>query len=307
VGFHSNSNKPRVLVTGARGFTGKYLLNELTKADYEVTGLIADCIPNEHEIQADLLSIEDLRRAVRLAQPDYIIHLAAISFVQHADAQAFYATNVIGTLNLLQAVADENLQPKKIIIASSANIYGNCLEDPIKESVPPAPTNHYAASKVAMEYLVRNWFDRFPIVITRPFNYTGVGQASYFLLPKIVQHFSEQKTSIELGNTDVVRDFSDVRFVAAVYRQLLEKPIVSATINICSGIGYSLAEILDYMAEIAGYKINVQVNPDFIRAQEVKRLVGDPSQLQQLIGHISPINLPETLQWMYQAASTISR
>ena len=61
------------------------------------------------------------------------------------------------------------------------------------------------------------------------------------------------------------------------------------------------------MAEIAGYKINVQVNPDFIRAQEVKRLVGDPSQLQQLIGHISPINLPETLQWMYQAASTISR
>lgn len=135
----------------------------------------------------------------------------------HADARAFYDVNLFGTLNLLEALTALPELPRKVLIASSANIYGTPGIEVIDESVCAAPVNHYACSKLAMEHMVRTWFDRFPIVMTRPFNYTGVGQDEKFLIPKIVSHFKRRAPKIELGNLDVSRDFSDVRDVAAAY------------------------------------------------------------------------------------------
>jgi GDP-6-deoxy-D-talose 4-dehydrogenase len=234
-------------------------------------------------------------------RPDYLIHLAAISFVQHADAEAFYRVNVIGTLNLLQAMVDAKLSPRRVLIASSANIYGNAKAEVITEEQSPQPVNHYAVSKLAMEYMVRTWCDRLPIVITRPFNYTGVGQEPHFLIPKIVSHFVRRAPMIELGNLDVEREFSDVRMVASAYRRLIEDAPAGEIFNICSGVAYSLAEVLAMMAKIAGYTIEVTVNPAFTRPNEVKRLVGSPKKLHDLVGHIETIPLPKTLDWMYCA------
>ncbi|MCK7491693.1 MAG: GDP-mannose 4,6-dehydratase [Comamonadaceae bacterium] len=90
--------------------------------------------------------------------------------------------------NLLQAIAEAAPGVRKVLLASSANVYGNTDADPIGEDVPPAPVNHYACSKLAMEFIARTWFDRLPIVITRPFNYTGPGQTEAFLIPKLVAH-----------------------------------------------------------------------------------------------------------------------
>ena len=111
-----------------------------------------------------------------------------------------------------------------------------------------------------MEHAARLWFDRLPIVITRPFNYTGIGQAEHFLLPKIVAHFKRREKEIELGNLDVERDFSDVRFVVRIIDNYWN-PCQQEIFNVCSGHVISLAEILRIMATIAGYKINVYVNP----------------------------------------------
>jgi nucleoside-diphosphate-sugar epimerase len=206
---------------------------------------------------------------------------------------------VVGTRNLLEALAELKARPRCVLLASSANVYGNAPVELIDETVPPAPANDYAVSKLAMEYLARLWMDRLPIVITRPFNYTGVGQPPNFLLPKIVSHFQARAPVIELGNTDVARDFSDVRTVASVYRQLLEVAPAGDVFNVCSGVAYTLGDVLRMMAAIAGYAIEVRVNPAFVRANEVKRLLGSAGKLERAIGPLAGIPLEETLGWMY--------
>ena len=292
-----------VLLTGANGFTGKYVRAELEAAGYTVVGAVVGGSRGPHEVTLDITSPDNCRRVMERVRPDYLIHLAAISFVQHADADAFYRVNVIGTMNLLQAMADAKLSPRRLIIASSANVYGNATAGVIAESQPPQPVNHYAVSKLAMEFMVKTWNDRLPIVITRPFNYTGVGQEPHFLVPKIMSHFVQRAPLIELGNLDVERDFSDVRMVAQAYRGLLEQDCAGQTVNICSGRPFSLRAILDTMQQIAGYEIDVRVNPAFVRQSEVKTLVGSPDRLRALVPGLQPVPLEETLRWMYEAGT----
>jgi nucleoside-diphosphate-sugar epimerase len=288
-----------VLLTGARGFTGVYLRAELESAGYTVVGGIVGAGAGPHEVTLDITSLDNCRRVMERVHPDYLVHLAAITFVQHADAEAFYRVNVIGTLNLMQALADARVAPRNVVVASSANVYGNATEEEVVESQLPQPLNHYGASKLAMEHMVHTWGDRIPIVVTRPFNYTGVGQDRHFLVPKIVSHFAQHAPEIELGNLDVAREFSDVRRVAMTYRRLIEDGPPGETFNICSGVVYSLAEVLAIMSDIAGYKINVKVNPACTRYNEVKRLVGSTRKLHSVVGHIKPFPLYQTLDWMY--------
>lgn len=290
-----------VLLTGARGFTGVYLRAELEAAGYIVVGGIVGAGAGPHEVTLDITSLDNCRRVMERVRPDYLVHLAAITFVQHADAEAFYRVNVIGTLNLLQALADARISPRNVVLASSANVYGNATAEEIVESQPPQPLNHYGVSKLAMEHMVHTWADRMPIVVTRPFNYTGVGQEPHFLVPKIVAHFAQQAPEIELGNLDVAREFSDVRMVALAYRRLIEDAPPGETFNICSGVAYSLAEVLAMMSDIAGYAIKVKVNPAFTRYNEVKRLVGSTRKLHSAVGHIKAFPLHQTLAWMYHA------
>jgi nucleoside-diphosphate-sugar epimerase len=295
----------RALITGLSGFTGRYVAQELRAAGYQVFGTITPGQPaGEGEYAVDLLDRAGLAAVIRDVQPDVVAHLAAIAFVAHGDVDQVYRVNVVGTRNLLDALAAAAHKPSAVLLASSANIYGNTEVGVIGEDVPAAPANDYAVSKLSMEYMARLWQDKLPLIVVRPFNYTGVGQHENFLLPKIVSHFRRQASDIELGNLHVWRDFSDVRMVAASYRKLLAAPAgaaVGQTFNICSGHGYSLGEALDMMADIAGYKINVHVNPAFVRANEVVRLVGDNRRLVAAIGALDTVPLADTLRWMYSA------
>ncbi len=295
------ATRGRVLLTGANGFTGVHLRAELEAAGYAVVGAVVGLPAGPHEVALDITSLDNCRSVMEAVRPDYLVHLAAISFVQHADAEAFYRVNVIGTLNLLQALVDAGVSPRRVLIASSANVYGNATAGIIAESQAPQPVNHYAASKLAMEHMARTWNDRLPIVMTRPFNYTGIGQERHFLVPKIVSHFVQRAPVIELGNLDVERDFSDVRTVARIYRGLLECDCAGQTVNVCSGRPYSLRGILAMMEEICGYRIDIQVNPAFVRQSEVKILIGSPERMRALLGEINVIPLEQTLRWMAQA------
>ncbi|WP_027778015.1 GDP-mannose 4,6-dehydratase [Paraburkholderia caledonica] len=299
-----DAKKPvRTLVTGASGFTGRYLVDNLLGRGHTVIETFAGRDERETptRLRLDITSPENCRRVIETARPDYIVHLAAISFVGHDDPLDFYRVNVIGTLNLLEACAATGHTPRKVLIASSANVYGNVTSDAIDESFPLTPVNHYAASKAAMETMVHTWFDRLPILIVRPFNYTGRGQTSNFLVPKIVEHFARRELSIELGNIDVARDFSDVRYVANAYEALLEAEAASETVNVCTGTPYTLRDILSAASELTGHELEIQVNPAFVRQTDVKMLAGSPAKLRSLVPEVEAIPFMDTLWWMLAA------
>ncbi|UXU88623.1 NAD-dependent epimerase/dehydratase family protein [Burkholderia sp. S-53] len=297
----SRSDAPRALVTGLGGFTGDYLAKSLQAAGYRVFGTTHGSeATGAGMYRVDLCDRAALAKVVADVQPDVVAHLAAVSFVAHGDADAIYRTNVVGSRNLLEALANLENRPRAILLASSANIYGNAAVEIIDESVEPNPANDYAVSKLAMEYMARLWHDKLPIVVARPFNYTGVGQSPQFLLPKIVSHFQRGERVIELGNIDVERDFSDVRRVVDAYRRLLEQAPAGGVFNVCSGRAVSLKAVIAMMEQIAGYTIEVRVNPAFVRANEVRRLQGDGARLQAAIGPLEDIPLERTLRWMFE-------
>lgn len=293
----------RALITGLAGFTGRYVEQELRAAGYQVFGTTTPGHEDggEGRYAVDLGDRDAVAAMVREVRPDVVAHLAGIAFVGHADVEQIYKVNVVGTRNLLEALAALAQKPSAVLLASSANIYGNTDIEVIGEEVRAAPANDYAVSKLSMEYMAKLWQDKLPLIVTRPFNYTGVGQHENFLLPKIVSHFRRAEQKIELGNLHVARDFSDVRMVAASYRALLAAAPAGQTFNICSGVAYTLGQALDMMADIAGYRIDVHVNPAFVRANEVARLVGDNRRLACVVGAIEPLPLSETLRWMYLA------
>lgn len=289
----------RALITGLRGFTGHYMERELLDAGYRVFGTAMPGDAAGPDIfPVDLCDRAAVAAMVEQVQPDVVVHLAGIAFVGHGDAEQIYRVNVAGTRNLLEALAAVRHRSSAVLLASSANIYGNASVPFIDENVAPAPANDYAVSKLAMEYMARLWMDRLPIVIARPFNYTGRGQGENFLLPKIVAHFRRKAPQIELGNLAIARDFSDVRMVAYSYRRLLAAAPAGEAFNICSGRSHSLSGVLDMMAEIAGYRIEVRVNPAFVRANDVLTLTGDNTKLASVIGPIPTRPLSETLRWM---------
>ncbi|WP_295957717.1 GDP-mannose 4,6-dehydratase [uncultured Xanthomonas sp.] len=297
-----NQTGERVLLTGAGGFTGRYMQAELLARGYDVVALVgahADPSDGVRRVQVDLRDREGLARVVAEVRPHRVIHLAALAFVGHGSANDFYEVNLVGTRNLLEALAAGDASPERVLLASSANVYGNASEGLLDEQTPPAPANDYAVSKLAMEYAARLWSSRLPLVIARPFNYTGVGQAENFLIPKIVAHFRRRAAEIELGNLDVWRDFTDVRAVVEAYARLLAMPAADTPIaNVCSGTAYSLREIVGACSELTGHVLDVRVNPAFVRANEVKTLRGDNRLLQRLIGPWQGPPLTETLRWM---------
>jgi GDP-6-deoxy-D-talose 4-dehydrogenase len=297
-----------ILVTGIDGFTGRYFTASLSRMGHEIHGIVRD--PIVELDGASALHVANLADAGRLAEilrevaPQKVVHLAGIAFVAHGDAEAIYTTNVVGTRNVLEAVLHAGRTVDTVLLASSANVYGNSTAGILHESTPFAPANDYGVSKVAMEYVASLYSDRLPIIITRPFNYTGIGQDESFLLPKIVNHVRRKAPLIELGNLDVARDFSDVRTIVEYYRRLLECPSArGGTFNVCSGQVHTLRQILDMIRALSGHDFEVRVNSSFVRANEVKTLCGSREKLLSAVGALQEIPLMETLRWMLGADS----
>lgn len=291
-------------MTGVKGFTGRYVAAELQRYDWEVWGV--GTAPDSQDANyrcVDLLDVSGLRQVIEDVRPDVVVHLAAIAFVGHGEVDAFYRVNLLGTRNLLAVLASVENKPSCILLASSANVYGNSTPGVLTEATAPNPANDYAVSKLAMEYMARLWMDRLPIIIARPFNYTGLGQSEDFLLPKMAAHFRRGAKTIQLGNVDVWRDFSDVRGVAEAYRRLIQVCPAGVTVNICSGRTHSLREVLEMMERISGNTLDVEINTALIRSNEVRSLHGSNELLKKIIGTWEMPVLESTLHWMLEGGA----
>jgi len=291
----------RALITGLAGFTGRHLADYLKVHGWEVFALDRDEDSNPGSTPAiDINDTGSVIQRLKEVRPTHFVHLAANSHVV-GDPLAFFRVNLLGTESLMEAIVASGMHPAKVLVASSANVYGNTSHSPITEDEPLRPMNHYALSKASMEQMLFKWHARLPIVITRPFNYTGPGQSEAFVMPKIVHAFHRRDPVIKLGNLDVARDLSDIRFVCEAYLRLLQVQTTWQTFNICSGSSIHLLRVLELLREISGHDPRIEVDPAFVRKDEIKELCGSGQRLSDAVGEIPVISHRDILSHMYRS------
>lgn len=275
----------RVMVTGSTGFVGPFLTRELTEAG-------CTCVPFEAPDGAlvDLRDVDAVDATIARIEPDAVVHLAAQSNVPRSfdDPRETFDINVGGTLNLLMALREHGFTGRFLFVGSGA-VYGRVQEDalPVQETRSPAPTNPYAASKVAAEALCYQWgqSEDFEVVCVRPFNHIGPGQTEDFAIASFAKQIVEAKLGrrepvMDVGDVDVTRDFTDVRDVVRAYRLLLEAGENGEVYNVCSGEEHSLRALIERMAESAGVSMEVRQDAERLRRADQRRMLGDASKLK---------------------------
>jgi nucleoside-diphosphate-sugar epimerase len=286
------SEMARILITGHKGFTGRFLWKHLESLGHE---LLPFQVNGSSVDIRDKISVE---HAVKHFRPEKIVHLAAVSSVDHEDVRQLYDVNITGTRNLLDAAAKYGRSLDTVIVASSANVYGN-QSGQLSETSAVRPANDYAISKAATEMLAEIYKTSLPIVIARPFNYTGAGQSSLFVIGKIIEHLKAGKQAIQLGKVDVFRDFSDVRDICHCYERLLFNPeAIGEVYNLCSGVAVELQQIIEIASQIAGYQIQIVETSQLVRHNHIVQLLGNPAKINSLIGSFVRHDIRSTLTWM---------
>ncbi len=305
----------RALVTGVSGFVGGHLAEHLTGMGDLVVGLSAsgrwpsgrESVGRTVRIEPfDLASGDDAALADLIArkQPEAIYHLAAQANPQAsvADPRGTWALNLGGTLTLLEAVRSSGLRPRVVLVGSGV-CYGNPSAEylPVNEDCPLRPNNPYAASKAAADLLgiQHHLAHGTDVVMARPFNHAGPGQSSSYVLGALARQVAEveagKKARVEVGNLDVVRDFTDVRDVVRAYRLLALKGTAGEVYNLGSGRGTRLADALEFLRSRATVPVEVLVDPARVRPVDQPLLVADASKLRAATGWEPSFTIEQTL------------
>lgn len=291
----------RILITGASGFIGKYVCKELERKGVDFIGLIHNKKDKGNYINCSILDRERLRKIVKDYQPTAVLHLAAIASPAHSDIPRIYEINVVGSENLLDAIRQESAVGKtRVVMVSSAGVYGNQERELLDENTSPAPVNHYSYSKMIMEMLLSRYVNDFETCIVRPFNIIGVGQQENFLIPKLVKAFVQKEEVLRLGNINTSRDYLNVEYAANGFVKLLTDKIINdRVLNFCTGRATTCMSVIDLLAEIAKHKPKIEISDEFVRTNELYRLVGDPDKFNNFMGSMSkPKMLNEILEDM---------
>lgn len=293
----------KILITGGTGFIGKQIIRKCIESGVDYLSCGVDVVnENEHERFCDITDIESIKKVIADYVPDSIIHLAAIAAPVHKNIAQIYSVNVVGTENMLSAAAELLPPTTRFILISTAGVYGNQDIKQYNEELNFNPVNHYSYSKMITEIISRQYKDRLNITIVRPFNVIGLGQVTNFLVPKLVKAFTEKQPELFLGNTKAVRDFIPCELCAETMLKLcLCEENAPDILNICSGVGHTCEDVINLLAEITGHHPKVTSSSEFIRTNEIWRMVGDPTRLSSFLGYdVSKDYLKDVLISMIQ-------
>ena len=289
--------RKRILVTGCTGFTGSHLCDLLVDKE-EVYGTVrgrcrqTDFIDHiKHKLtllECDLTDYNSVQATIEDCQPDIIFHLGAVTYVPTSwrAPQETMNTNVMGTLNLLEAVRKSKFNPV-IHISGSSEEYGMVHSDevPIKETNQLKPLSPYGVSKVAQDLLGYQYFKSYgmKIIRTRCFNIIGPRSGEKIVTANFAKQLSKGNT-VRVGNLDAIRDFVDVRDVVSAYRVAVEKCKYGEVYNIATGRGWEIREILDMMIGITGREIKIEHDETRMRPSDVPILIGDSTKFRDKTG-----------------------
>lgn len=278
------------------------MARHLRELGYEVWGTALREVASS-DFQSVPLDVRDaarVRAVVRELQPDEIYHLAGVTRPASEGAAAFYAVNLGGTLNVLEAAREVRAA---VLVVGSAYVYG-AQRGPLSERAPLQPVNHYGASKASAELAALPYaLSGMRVVRARPFNHVGPGQSPDFLLPTLVQQLARIEAGraepvIKLGNLDAVRDFTDVRDIVRAYPKLLHEGDNGGVYNLASGRGVSVRELAELVLERAEVTVRLETEAARVRASDIPELVGDATRAREAVGWAPSIPLEATLEAM---------
>ena len=317
----------KILLTGADGFIGSHLAEELVRQGYNVRAFVLYNSFNswgwlDHSEKNILKSLDvfpgDVRDPYGVKEAmkgcDIVLHLAAlisIPYSYHSPA-AYVETNVSGTLHILQAARELGIE--KVVHTSTSEVYGTAKFVPITEDHPLQPQSPYSATKIGADSIAMSFYHAFdmPVTIVRPFNTFGPRQSARAIIPTVITQIANRKNKVTVGALHPTRDFNYVTdivrgFIAAM--RSIES--IGEVINLGSNYEISMADTVKLIADIMGVEIQIETDPVRLRPEksEVERLWADNSKAKRLLGwelHYGGLNgfargLTETIQWFADA------
>jgi GDP-4-dehydro-6-deoxy-D-mannose reductase len=307
----------RFVITGVAGFAGRHLAERLLTEGHEVFGCARSLpatapavrvldLPADHLLACDICDRGQIEAVVRAVCPDGLFHLAAFTSptASFDDPDGAYRANLYGSLNVFAAVHDAAI-PCRVVWVGSSDAYGqvNADELPVTERNLFRPLSPYAVSKAAADLAAYQWSRTrgLDVVRVRPFNHTGPGQASHFVCADFASQLAAVKYDrrpprIEVGNLDVIRDFTDVRDVVRAYVAAFEHGAIGEAYNVCSGSGRTPHRILERLIQLSGVDVDVVVDPMRQRPTDVPALIGSAAKLRDTTGWAPLIDWDQTLR-----------
>src|SRR5439155_15820235 len=275
-------HRMRVLITGITGFVGSHMAEYALSKGAEVFGSnrwrsktenIDHLRSKVSFIESDLRDLSSVRALLETSQPDYVVHLAAQSFVGvslHAPAETL-TTNILAQINVLEAIRGLKMSPRFLAVGSSEE-YGLVHDDelPIRETNALRPLSPYAVSKVTQDMMAFQYFRSYglPIIRTRAFNHEGPRRGDVFVTSNFARQIAEIEAGvrppvIHVGNLDARRDYTDVRDIVRGYWRLLEIGTPGEVYNLCSGRQWAIRDVLNFLLNRSRVRdIKAEVDPN---------------------------------------------